>query len=516
MEQSIKQVVIVGGGSAGWLTAALIAAELRSDLPGNLQVTLIESPDVPPIGVGEGTWPSMRDTLRRVGVSETEFFRQCDASFKQGTRFRGWVDGDVGHHYDHPFVLPEGYTEANLVAQWRRQHARRPFAEVVCFQSTLCNAGLAPKQPQTPEFAAVANYGYHLDAGKFGVFLRQHCIDKLGVRHVLDHMDGVNAADNGDIASLSTRHHGLLEADLFIDCTGMASLLLGQHYGIPLRSEREVLFNDSALAIQVPYPRDDTPIASQTHSVAQKNGWIWDIGLPTRRGVGYVYSSAHTDDEGARSELLAYLRASGAPEELAEPRQLRFAPGYRETLWHRNCVAVGLSSGFIEPLEASALALVEMSATMLAEQMPATRADLVLVAERFNRAFRYRWSRVIDFLKLHYVLSTRDDQRYWREHREPGSIPDRLLEQLRLWRHQPPSRYDFSQIEEMFPSASYQYVLYGMGFEPAYASERGSDRPAVAEQFFRQAADLGARMARALPSNRTLIEHIHKVGLTRI
>ena len=117
MEQSIKQVVIVGGGSAGWLTAALIAAELRSDLPGNLQVTLIESPDVPAIGVGEGTWPSMRDTLRRVGVSETEFFRQCDASFKQGTRFRGWVDGDVGHHYDHPFVLPEGYTEANLVAQ---------------------------------------------------------------------------------------------------------------------------------------------------------------------------------------------------------------------------------------------------------------------------------------------------------------------------------------------------------------------------------------------------------------
>jgi glycine/D-amino acid oxidase-like deaminating enzyme len=507
MSKPIEHVVVVGGGSAGWLTAAVLAAEHP-----RLAVTLVESPGVPPIGVGEGTWPSMRETLQRIGVSEAAFFRACDAAFKQGSRFDRWVDGSDGDVYFHPFSLPQGYGEANLVAAWQRAHRDVPFADLVSYQPHLCVQGRAPKQPQTPEFAGVANYGYHLDAGKFGVFLQTHCVEKLRVRHVLAHVDAIVPDANGDVAALRTREAGLVAGDLFVDCTGMASLLLGRHYGVPLVSQRDVLFNDRALAVQVPYPAPDTPIASQTTSTAQSHGWIWDIGLPTRRGVGYVYSSAHCDDAAAEATLRAYLASTGIAGEVPAPRQIAFDPGYRARFWERNVVAIGLSAGFIEPLEASALALVELSAAWLADDLPATRAQMDVISARFNEAFTYRWERIIDFLKLHYVLSKRTDTAYWLDHRAPHTQSPRLRELLALWRTRTPSRRDFPRIEEIFPSASWQYILYGMGFRPELA-ERASDLPARADQYFREAARLTARMLPQLPPNRAMLDHIRQYGM---
>ena len=515
MGDAVRRVVIIGGGSAGWLVAAVLAVDHAAATAEGLQITLLEAPGIPPIGVGEGTWPSMRDTLRKIGLAEADLVRDCDAAFKQGSRFDGWVSGAAGDHYSHPFALPQGYTEADLVGTWLARHADQPFAEVVSFQPRLCAHGLAPKQVTTPEYAAVANYGYHFDAGKFGLLLRRHCTEQLGVRHVCDEMIGVQSHANGDIASLQTRAHGALAADLFIDCTGLPSLLLGQHYGVPLVSQRQVLFNDRALALQVPYPQPDSPIASQTLATAQGNGWIWDIGLPTRRGVGHVYSSAHCSDDAAEQALRRHIRASGGPDDLPAARQLRFEPGYRAEFWHRNCVAIGLSSGFIEPLEASALALIELSVHALSAQMPATRAAMDIVARQFNEAFSYRWERVIDFLKLHYALSQRRDTDYWRDHTAAASMPERLRELLTLWRHRPPSHYDLACIEEVFPSASYQYILYGMGFRPEAGSRRRED-PALAERCFQEAAALAARMRPALPGNRALITHIQRHGLPKI
>jgi flavin-dependent dehydrogenase len=509
--------VIVGGGTAGWLTAGVIAADHHGATPGGLRVTLLESPDVPPIGVGEGTWPTIRDTLRRIGVSETDFIRECDASFKQGSRFDGWVHGREGDYYYHPFVLPHGYTETNLVAGWLARHANVPFADLVSFQPHLCAHDRAPKQIATPEYAAVANYAYHLDAGKFALFLRKHCTEKLGVSLVLDHVVGVNLRENGDVASVETKEHGALAGDLFVDCTGLRSLLLGARLGVRFISQKHVLFNDTALAQPTPYADPHTAIASQTISTAQANGWIWDIGLPTRRGVGCVYSSAHTTDEAAAAELQRYIERTGGPRNLGPPRKITFDPGYREQFWRGNCVAIGLSAGFIEPLEASAIALVELSAAMLSDQMPATREAMDIAAKRFNDAFTYRWERVIDFLKLHYVLSQRLDSDFWRDHRSPDACSARLREQLALWRHQPPSRYDFFRIEEVFPSASYQYVLYGMGFRPAQSfTMRRSDDPDRADAYFREAAALTTKMLAALPSNRDLIERVKRDGFHRI
>jgi tryptophan halogenase len=325
----------------------------------------------------------------------------------------------------------------------------------------------------------------------------------------------VRAAENGDIAGLQTRERGLIEGDLFIDCTGFSSLLLGKHFGVEYISTRDVLFCDTALATQVPYPEPVSPIASHTISTAREAGWIWDIGLPTRRGVGYVYSSAHTTDERAEQALADYVGPAAAS--MATPRRIPINPGHRERFWHRNCVAVGISAGFIEPLEASALALIEMSARMIADELPATRELMDVVAGRFNERFGYRWGRIVDFLKLHYVLSRREDSAFWTDNRQVETIPARLGELLELWRYRPPSSRDFHQIEEIFPAASYLYVLYGMGFMPqAGGHERRLDDRSAADRCIRATAQLTAKYLKGLPSNRELIDYVASHGMKRI
>ncbi len=181
MVRPVRNVVIVGGGTAGWLTAGVIAARHRSRMSSGFSVTLVESPTVPPIGVGEGTWPTLRTTLSRIGVSETELFRQCDAAFKQGAWFAGWTTGAANDGYYHPLMLPQSFSQINLAPHWLAEGRGRSFCDSVCPQGRLCDDGLAPKTIATAEFDAVANYAYHLDAGKFAAFLQRHCCEKLGV-----------------------------------------------------------------------------------------------------------------------------------------------------------------------------------------------------------------------------------------------------------------------------------------------------------------------------------------------
>ncbi len=518
MTQSIRHVVILGGGSAGWLTAGVLAAEHGGPGADDLRITVIESPDVPIIGVGEGTWPTMRDTLRRIGVSEADFIRECEGAFKQGSQFVNWTDAGPRDTYYHPFHLPGGYDEADLIGGWRQHHPDAQFDHLVCAQPHLCDANKGPKQFATPEYASVANYAYHLDAAKLGGFLRKHCVSRLNVRHVPDLVTEVRSHDNGDIAALRTREHGDIAGDLFIDCTGLRALLIGQHLGEPLLPQQHLLFNDRAIPTQVPYTDARAPIACQTISTAQKFGWIWDIGLQGRRGIGHVYSSAYGSEQDAHDALVRYIVDTGGREQdITWVPRVRIEPGYRLRPWRNNCVAVGLSSGFLEPLEASSLVLVELAAAMIADQFPATRDTMDILATRFNDTFRYRWERVVDFLKLHYVLSRRDDSDYWRDHRREETWPERLRDLLALWRYQPPSRYDLYRIEEVFPWASYQYILYGMGFVPQ--GRAGTAHTAAiqrAERCFRQTAEQTARMLAALPGHRELIDHIRARGLPRV
>jgi len=517
MSKPVKRIVIVGGGAAGWITAGLIAAEHDAVSDSGTEVILVESPDVGPIGVGEGTWPTMRSTLSKLGICETDFVRQCDASFKQGTRFDGWHTGAAEDIYYHPFTLPSGYMKTNLAESWLAHRDRVPFADAVGTQSHLCAHGLGPKQGATPEYAAVANYGYHLDAGKFAVLLQKHCTQSLGVRHVLDHVTAVNNDEDGYIAFLDCKTHGPIEGDLFVDCTGFASLLLGKHYGIPFVSRKNNLFIDTALAAQVPYADENSPIESQTIATAQSSGWIWDIGLSSRRGVGHVYSSAHTTDAAAERELRAYIKPSlGTESESIPLRKIAINPGHRQEFWHKNCVAVGMAAGFLEPLEASALVMVELSAKMISEELPATRETVPIVAKRFNEKFLYRWDRIIDFLKLHYVLTQRTDSDFWRDNCDKQSMPESLGEQLALWQHRVPWHSDFAHVDEVFSSASYQYVLYGMGFRTA-ASARPRARAQVeeADRLFAENEQKTKQLLAGLPTNRELINQIREFGLPK-
>ena len=520
MQDRISRIVIVGGGSAGWLTAGVIAAEHRIDPETPFELVLIESPDVPTIGVGEGTWPSMRTTLQRIGISETDFIRECDASFKQGTFFRNWVTGK-GDTYTHPFTIPVDYAETNLAPQWLALGNPPPFADAVTPQTALFADCLAPKQITTPEYAFVVNYGYHLDAGKFAELLRRHCTENLGVKHIKANVSQINAAENGDIRSVTTDRAGEIAGDLFVDCTGSRSLLLGEHFKVPFDSRQAYIFNDTALAAQVPYREDEQPIQSCTLSTAQTAGWIWDIGLPTRRGTGHVYSSAHISEDQATADLLAYIREIAGDEAAAgaTPRKIRFEPGHRREFWHRNCVAIGMSSGFVEPLEASALVMIELAAGMIADQLPPTRDVMDIVAARYNRKFRRHWDQIIAFLKLHYVLSARDDSPYWQDNRAAASIPEKLSEQLLLWRYRSPWHQDAEAVDDLFPIASYQFILYGMGFtsEPRHTGSYGQDRRRrQAAELFQKNSARAAQLQQALPSNRELLNKVREFGFQKL
>ncbi len=518
MNNKISNIVIVGGGTAGWLTAGRIAAQHRAQDNKNINVTLIESPNIPTIGVGEGTWPTMRSTLIKLGISETDFIRECDASFKQGAKFSSWVSGTADDFYYHPLMLPQGFGKTNLAAHWQSarnsNHTMPSFSAATCFQEAVCELGLAPKMITTPEFNAVANYAYHLNAGKFSTFLQKHCCAKLGVQHILADVTSINSAGNGDIASLNTAQAGTIAGDLFIDCTGFQSLLLGQYLQVPFIDCSDVLFIDSALAVQAPYEDEDAPIASHTISTAQDAGWIWDIGLLHRRGIGHVYSSRHTSEERATEQLQDYV---GKQFKDLSLRKIPIHCGHRKIFWKNNCVAVGLSAGFLEPLEASALVLVELSASMIAEQLPACREVMDIVAKRFNETFLYRWARIIDFLKLHYILSKRTDNAFWIDNRDPATIPQSLQELMQLWRYQPPGDHDFTSNNEVFPAASYQYVLYGMGFETHYQYSQHllHDSAFAQEQFLKNQKNI-AQVTRSLPSNRELLNKIHLHGLQTI
>jgi tryptophan halogenase len=510
----IQHIVIVGGGTAGWLTAGVIAARHQGRRAHGFTVTLVESPDVPIIGVGEGTWPTLRATLRRMGVSETEFFRQCDASFKQGARFNRWTTGAADDGYYHPLMLPQQFGAVNLAPHWLDDEDGDSFCDAVTAQGRLCDAGLAPKTMTAPEYEGQANYAYHLDAGKFSTFLQRHCCDTLGVRHIQADVTDVVLAENGDIARLETKQGETITGDLFVDCTGFAALLIGKAMGVPFKSCADTLFCDTALAIQVPYDQPDAPIASHTISTAQSAGWIWDIGLPTRRGVGHVFSSSHIDVDAAEQELRAYL---GPAARDLPVRKLSIRAGHRERFWVRNCVAVGLAAGFLEPLEASAIVLIELSAKLIAEQMPAVREVMDVVAQRYDATTHYRWGRIIDFLKLHYALTKRTDTDFWRDNARPESIPDRLLGLMELWRYQSPWLHEeFDRADEVFPSASYQYVLYGMGARTATMPGALDADAELARRARRENRMQTQRLVASLPRHRDLIERIVRHGLQPI
>jgi tryptophan halogenase len=512
------EIIIAGGGAAGWLTACYLQRALGARATGTgfgadvPSITVIESPDIGIIGVGEGTFPTIRTTLTTLGIDEARFLRESSATFKQGIRFDDWAQAPQGaarSHYFHPFEFPHRIEGAELLPYWLLGDAGPgvPFADAVTIQKKVADASLAPKRAYEGGFHGPLNYAYHFDATRFANLLATVAKER-GVRHIADTIDSVRVNESGAIDGLLTRANGLIKGTLYIDCTGLRAKLLGEALGEPFRSCRGSLFADRALTCQVPYTDPASPIASYTIATGHEAGWTWDIGLNNRRGVGYVYSSAHTDDERAEKILRAYI---GPPAEGKSTRLLKFEAGYRQRQWVHNCVAVGLAAGFFEPLESTGLMLIEVAAAMIADFFPWS-ADFAAPARLFNELMNKRFGKIVNFLKMHYCLSERTEP-FWRDNRSPKGIPEELQTLLSAWRQRPPCHFDFVSDHETFPYFSYQYVLYGMGFRTNLEAARSRyTASAAAQQAFKQLRHIGQQAVADLPTHRALIDRVYRDG----
>jgi glycine/D-amino acid oxidase-like deaminating enzyme len=514
-----KRIVIVGGGTAGWLTAAYLSRALpAAAMPGGCAITLVESAEIGTIGVGEGSFPSLRSTLATLGRSEAEFLRASDATFKQGVRFVGWAGsptpGSNADDYFHPFNLPLGGENPGLLPFWldtAADPARPSYADAVTVQERLIRADKAPKRRADPDFSGPMNYAYHFDAGKLATWLREVATAN-GVTRIEGTVATVSRHEDGDIAALTLADGRAIEGDFFIDCSGFRSLLIGETLGSPFRSVEDVLFNDRAIAMQIPDARPDQPIAPYTRATAHAAGWIWDIGLPSRRGTGCVYSSRHMSDDEAERTIRAYAGPQGGT---LNTRLLKFRTGYRERQWIGNTVAIGLSAGFFEPLESTGIMLIEVAARMVAEMLTGSAdKDARAGAERsFNRHMAARFGSIVEFLKLHYCVSRRTDTAYWRDNTDPASWPEGLRDKLAQWRHRVPSRFDFVLDYETFLPPSWAFILHGMGFDTeagkgAFAASPADGRDAAAA--FGKVRQAAQQALQALPDHRSLIDQYHK------
>lgn len=511
----LKQLVIVGGGTAGWLTAAYLARTLATGA-GGVSITLIESADIGTLGVGEGTFPSIQRTLRRIGLDEGAFLRGSNATFKQGILFADWQfnPGKLGRNdYFHPFQSAQIRNGGlDLLPYWLLGLAPGlQLDEAATVQMYVADASRAPKRITDADYEGPFNYAYHFDAVSFARTLRNHA-KQLGVRHITDTVTAVELNESGAITCLVTGEHGEVKGDIYVDCSGFRAELIGRTLGVPFRSCRGTLFCDRAVAMQVPYARADAPIACYTISTAQEAGWTWDIGLDARKGVGYVYSSAHSDDARAEQVLRKYV---GRPGETLNARNFKFEAGYRETQWLKNCVAIGLAAGFFEPLEATGILFIEVAAILLAHLFP-WNGELEVAARQFNRIMSSRYRRVQDFLKMHYCLTRRTDTAFWRDNTRNESIPQSLQELLERWRFRPPESLDFDLNIDSFSESSWQFVLYGMGFHTDLSAKAATYRfEDQARVEFAAIERDSRRAASLLPSHRELVTQVYKHGFHR-
>lgn len=488
----LRRIAIVGAGTAGWLAANHLGHALRAEP--DVQISVIDSPDIPTIGVGEGTVPYIIKSLEKFGISEAELLLHCDATFKQGIRFENWRHADgaavtqVKHFYHHPFdsPYPAGF---DVTPYWLAFGQQRPYTDVGV-QARLADLGLAPKQRSSPPYQGVLAYAYHFDARKFADLLAKNACSRFGVQRLSATIAEVRQRPDGWIDALQTRDGDWLEYDFYIDCSGFSSLLIDQTLQVPLVSKADQLLMDRALVQQVPLDPNE-PIVPYTKARAHSAGWIWDIPLTTRRGTGFVYSRQFMSDEQALQQYAAYLGV--APESFA-PRTLDMQVGYRAEFWRHNCVALGLAQGFVEPLEATSILVTDFSAEQLARQFPRTAADVAALTPYYNQVIQYVWQSVTDFIQLHYQLSDRTDSAFWR-HVTQLPLSPALAQRLAMFELRPPQQMDFFSRFDLFNEKNYLYVLYGMGFVTranaltAGELQQAQQLMAANEQLIKQAVD---------------------------
>ncbi|MFC3052055.1 tryptophan halogenase family protein [Kordiimonas pumila] len=440
-----RKVCIVGGGSAGWMAAAYLEAALRPNPRGTVEISLIESPNIPRISVGEATVPSIRHILSVIGLDQVEFMKAVDGSFKQSIKYVNWLHKDR-HFYHHPFSRYRQLPIDRTGIDWLMSDRSIPFMETVSAQPQICDIGMAPLMLGKWDFGPPLTYAFHMNAQKFADHLRDIATAR-GVTHILDDVVEPVVGECGNIKAVKTKKGDSYEADIFVDCTGFASLLIEKTLNVGWEDCSQYLLNNRAVVMQVPYDHHyPGQVRPYTTATALSNGWVWDIPLMSYRSIGYVHSSDYISLEAAEEEIRAY---EGPHSQSLSSRVINFKVGRREKAWVKNCISVGLSGGFIEPLESTGLYLSDLATVMLAEHFPFHDEDMDTMSFRVNRIMANRFYEIMDFINMHFCLTRRTDTDYWKEVQKPERIVPRLQAKFDYWKRKPPSMSDFE--DQFFP-----------------------------------------------------------------
>jgi tryptophan halogenase len=482
----IRRVVIAGGGTAGWLAAAALSRQLGK----LLEITLVESEEIGTIGVGEATIPTMRTFQSLLGVDEREFMRATKASFKLGIAFEGWTR--PGDRYVHSFgEIGKSTWMGDFQHFWLEARAKGLAGDIAdyCFELQAADAG----KFATDEKSRI-NYAYHLDAGLYARFLRTRA-EADGLKRVEGRIAHVEQdPESGFIRALVLQSGARIEGDLFIDCTGFAALLIGKTLDVGYEDWGHWIATDSAFAVQTAAVE---PARPYTRAIAHAAGWRWQIPLQHRVGNGLIYASAHLSDDEARARLLGAVEG----EVLIEPRQIRYRTGRRLRVWEKNCIALSLASGFVEPLESTTLHLIMIGLTRLMQQFPSQGISAAVV-ERYNDQARRELEAVRDFIILHYHLNARDEP-FWRERREM-TIPDSLQTRIALFAE---AAQAYQSADDLFRVDSWVQVMLGQGMQPQ--SHHPMARIMPAEQLARALGDIRSNVREAvarLPQHQAFLD----------
>lgn len=422
--QNMHRITIVGGGTAGWMTALLMAQHWRHR---PVDITLIESEDIGIIGVGEGSTPTMKRFFAAMGIADSDWMPACEATYKVSIQFDGWSPATGVRSYSHPFISQlDVHSQDAFVSNCLKR--RQGLAVVTAPEHFLFNGYLAAQHltPVAPaNFPFRLEYGYHFDAVLLGKYLRDRA-KALGVQHHTASINRVALSVAGEIEQLITNDGCSFTADLFVDCTGFSSLLLQQALNVPFESFGGQLLNDAAVALP---SAALSPLPTQTLASAMQAGWAWQIPLQHRTGNGYVYSSAFKSKDQAETELRAAL---GLLDADVSARHLNMRVGQVKQHWAKNCLAIGLSQGFIEPLEATALHLVQTAVETFLEDYDAGNWS-TLHQDKYNHCIRQRFEATRDYILAHYLFNTRQDTDYWRAARQPDVMPLTLADIRDAW-----------------------------------------------------------------------------------
>jgi tryptophan halogenase len=449
----LKRILIVGGGSAGWMCASYLSKVLDG-----VEVALIESSDIPVIGVGESTVPPIVDFMRLLGLKEEDWMPKCNAVFKSSICFKNFYRTEDPHFW-YPFEPMGGFMDRPVSRYWLHKHWNDPaFRDRFSFYDYCYLVPEICRQKKTVRSIPNATYAYHFDAGLLGEYLKHYCKDR-GVTHIVDTITEINLGENGNITSVGRSNGAPIEADLFVDCSGFRSLLLAGKLQEPFDSYYDYLFNDRAVAMRVPYRDKENEMLSYTLCEAQSAGWIWTIPLYSRIGTGYVYCSRYKTEDQAETEFRRYWGEDRVKD--LNVSHIKIRVGKHQRTWVKNCVAIGLAAGFIEPLESTGLFIAQGAIQTLGDTLRGRNEYNAGDVKVYNDSVSRMIEIIRDFLVCHYGLTSREDTPYWRDVKYGTKFSDSLSAKLQLARLAMPD----TQYIGSFDNASLAGFSFGDGWQ---------------------------------------------------